>query len=175
MARKKIGVLGGSFNPVHYGHISLAKQILDRKLVDEVWFSPSPCNPFKQDKVMPPPEERLAALETAIKDIPGLKTTDVELTLPVPSYTIDALDKLEEENPSDDFFLIMGADNLTGFVKWKNWEKILYHYGIIVYPRGESAVSLPEWIMPWKEKIQVLTDVPLFNISSTQLRHTPTP
>lgn len=171
MADKKIAVLGGSFNPVHYGHIAVADNVASSGLVDEVWLSLSPLNPFKAGVLMPGPEERLEKLEKAIEGHPGLKVTDVELKLPVPSYAIDALRKLESENIHCSFVWLIGSDNLDAFVHWRQWQQILKDYGLLVYPRGTQPVILPEPLKQFSQYITLMADMPLYHISSTMIRN----
>lgn len=170
MDRKKIAVLGGSFNPVHWGHIAVARNVVASGAVDAVWLSPSPQNPFKASHKLMPIDERLRLIREAIADERHIAYTDVELSLPIPSYTIDALDALSRDNTDIDFMLLMGADNLEDFCKWKRWTTILEKYGIIVYPRGSSHITLPDYLLPYDKHIILLDDMPVFPISSTLIR-----
>ena len=174
---KRIAFFGGSFNPVHYGHVELARNVVEKGYADEVWFSPSPRNPFKEEKNLMPLLKRVALLHNAIDDIHGLKITDVEQSLPVPSYTVAALDALTGRWPECEFVLLIGSDNLERFTAWKSWSELLERYGLLVYPRrsGELvstnvAVELPEELKQWSHKIIVMDDMPLYDISSTQIR-----
>lgn len=171
MAGKKIAVFGGSFNPVHYGHVNLARNVVASGIADEVWFSLSPCNPFKDRNDLKPIEERLKLLKEAVKDVQGVEATDIELSLPEPSYTIDALDKLSSLYPGNRFVLLAGSDNLEGFTRWKDWEKILSRYGLVVYPRPSASMELPEALQSYSDKIELLTGMPLYPISSTEIRN----
>lgn len=164
------GILGGSFNPVHYGHLSLARNIVERGIVDEMWLSLSPRNPFKDENMLMPDSERLEKLREAVKDIKGVEACDIELGLPRPSYTIDALECLRDSNTDRIFTLVIGDDNLERFTSWKNWESILENFGLIVYPRHSVHPTLPEQLSGWKDKITLLSDMPLYDISSTQIR-----
>lgn len=165
-----VGILGGSFNPVHYGHIALARNIVDSGSVDEVWLSLSPRNPFKEQKDLMPDNKRLRLLRDAVKNQPGLKAQDLEFSLPKPSYTVDALREYSKRYPEYAFRWIIGSDNLTRFTSWKEWQTILKSYGVIVYPRGTTAIVLPEALKPYAHFFTLLPEMPLYNISSTQLR-----
>ena len=171
MAREKIALLGGSFNPVHHGHVSLADNVARTGLVDEVWLSLSPRNPFKDSSILMPAAERMQLLEKAIEGYERLKATDIELSLPEPSYTIDALDALADAYPDREFTLLIGADNLSGLTRWKNWRQLLERYGAIVYPRGTISIELPPELAGYSSRITILDRMPLYNISSTQIRN----
>lgn len=170
MAGKKIAILGGSFNPVHYGHINLAKNVVAEGVADEVWLSLSPKNPFKDKSMLMPAPQRLKLMNDAVQGIPGVKVTDIELSLPEPSYTIDAFDKLTQLYPDNNFVLLIGSDNLEGFIKWKDWEKILERHGLIVYPRDTTSLEIPESLKKFSNRIILLTDMPQYAISSTEIR-----
>lgn len=161
----KIGIYGGSFNPIHVGHTSLAKSLCVRGLVDEVWFLVSPLNPLKQDKQADilNYEDRLALARIATEKEDCLHVSDFELHLPVPSYTYTTLQKLSEAYPEHDFSLVIGADNWAHFNRWYKADEIIQNHTIIVYKRPGYDISsvLPNVIV---------ADTPLFDISSTQIR-----
>lgn len=153
------GIFGGSFNPVHNGHIALAKALLERDEADSIWFTLSPLNPLKAH-----PEElvadshRLEMLRLATKDIAGVEVCDIELTLPRPSFTVNTMKALEERFPDIDFRLVIGSDNMLMFDRWKDHDLLRRLYSPIVYPR-------PGY--PCKEALQGL---PVFPVSSTEIR-----
>lgn len=161
-----IGLFGGSFNPIHNGHVRLAKSLLQEAALDEVWFLVSPQNPFKQDQQLLDDDKRLQLVRLALKEEPQLMASDFEFHLPKPSYTWNTLQALEREYPERKFTLLIGGDNWEAFDKWYRYEDILKRYPIIVYPREGSKVS--------GEKFQVsdiqIVETPLINISSTQIR-----
>lgn len=130
-----IGILGGSFNPVHIGHIMLASYLSQWKYVDKVWLTLSPRNPLKDSRSLIPDMKRLAMLNMATKAIDGIETCDIELSMPRPSYTINTLDALRRRHPAKKFKLVIGSDNWRIFDQWRDWERILDEYGVIVYPR----------------------------------------
>ena len=111
----KIGIYGGSFNPVHFGHVGLAKWVIEHTDLDELWLIVSPNNPLKEAGILAPEEERLAAVREAIKDIPGVKASDFEFSLPRPSYTANTLRELQKHFPEYEFTLVIGEDNLAIF------------------------------------------------------------
>ncbi len=165
----KIGIYGGSFNPVHFGHVGLAKWVIEHTDLDELWLLVSPNNPLKPAGILAPEEERLAAVRGAIKDIPGLKASDFEFSLPRPSYTANTLRALQKAYPEHEFTLVIGEDNLAIFTQWREWEYILENFRIFVYPR-KSAISNQQSAISNAQNIIFLTSAPYFNISSTELR-----
>lgn len=160
----RVGLFFGSFNPIHVGHLMLAQYMVNFADVDEVWLVVSPQNPFKQDVELADTQHRLNMARLAVGDNEKIKISEVELSLPKPSYTIDTLRALEKEYPEIEFSIIMGADNLTGLNRWKEAETLLSRYRIIVYPRPGYEAKEPEGA-----HIEIV-DAPQVDISSTQLR-----
>lgn len=132
---KRIGIFGGSFNPIHLGHTALAAYICELGLVDEVWLMVSPQNPLKQDLTLLDEQERLAMVRLAVAPYPTLKASDFEFTLPRPSYTYHTLQALRAAYPDYAFSLIIGEDNWRCFDRWYRGEDIARKTSIIVYPR----------------------------------------
>ena len=161
-----IGLFGGSFNPIHNGHVRLAKSLLQKAALDEVWFLVSPQNPFKQDQQLLDDDKRLQLVRLALKDEPQLMASDFEFHLPKPSYTWNTLQALEQEYPERKFTLLIGGDNWEAFDKWYRYEDILKRYPIIVYPRKGSKVS----DVKFQDSDIQIVETPLINISSTQIR-----
>lgn len=160
-----IGIYGGTFDPPHNGHVALAKAFLSQVKLDEVWLVVSPQNPFKTDKQLLDDHLRLAMVREAIKGERGLKVSDVEFSLPKPSYMYRTLRHLSEEYPNNKFTLLIGGDNWEAFDKWKNADEIVQNYDIVIYPRRNekfTADSLPPHV--------TLLDTPLLDISSTEIR-----
>jgi len=170
----KIGIYSGSFNPVHFGHVGLAKWVLENTDLDELWLIVSPNNPLKDAKILAPEEERLEGVREAIKDIPGLVASDFEFSLPRPSYTANTLRELQKAYPQHEFTLIIGEDNLGIFPKWREYEFILKNFRIFVYPRHVQTATVRdeslEKDVQYKE-IVLLKGAPYFDISSTAIRH----
>lgn len=132
---ERIGILGGSFNPVHIGHLMVASYLTQWNVVDKVWLTLSPRNPLKDPVDLIPDLKRLAMLKIACDNLPGVQICDIELSMPRPSYTIDTLNLLRKRYPSKKFKLIIGGDNWNAFSQWRNGEEILEDFGVIVYPR----------------------------------------
>lgn len=166
--RKRIGIYSGSFNPVHNGHISLAKYLLDSDIVDEVWIVVSPLNPLKttSDELIAD-ELRLQMAKIAFEGIRDTKVSDVEFRLPRPSYTIYTLTFLQKQYPDYQFFLLIGEDNMAIFDKWKNYDEILRKYTILVYPRHVDTNSSDNVLR--HTNIHII-DAPYIDISSTDIR-----
>lgn len=162
----KIGIYGGSFNPIHTGHISLARQIISIAKLDEVWFVVSPQNPFKQNsQSLIADDIRLRLTEKALRGEKHLRVSDCEFKLPRPSYMWHTLQYLSTEHPDTEFNLIIGADNWAVFDKWYHAADIASHYHLIVYPRPGYDIgkgSLPANVM--------IANTELYPISSTMIR-----
>jgi len=131
----KIGLLFGSFNPIHIGHLIIANYLANYTTLDKVWLVVSPQNPLKKYGDLINTYDRLEMAKLATDNSNNIKVSDVELKLPQPSYTIDTLTHLKEKYPEHEFALIMGSDNLVSLPKWKNYKLILRDYQIYVYPR----------------------------------------
>lgn len=166
---KQIGLFFGSFNPIHIGHIILANHILEFSNLDEIWFVVTPHNPFKEKKTLLNDQNRLYMVELALKNYPNMKASNIEFSLPQPSYTIDTLAYLKERHPSYTFSLIMGEDNLSGLQKWKNADVLIAHYPIYVYPRLTETTSAGKKLLelPTIQKV----DAPIIELSATQIRN----
>jgi nicotinate-nucleotide adenylyltransferase len=167
----KIGIFSGSFNPVHRGHIALAHHVVQQGLVDEVWFIRTPQNPFKQPEDLIADDLRAEMLRRALAGHEAMRLCDIEDRLPRPSYTIDTLHALSAEFPQHDFYLMIGGDNWEVFDKWRNWQEILQHYHLLVYPRPGSLVGATRSgaALPTAH-VTFLTDAPQYDISATELR-----
>ncbi|WP_426275731.1 nicotinate (nicotinamide) nucleotide adenylyltransferase [Chryseobacterium sp. S-02] len=166
---KKVGLFFGSFNPIHIGHLILANYILENSDMNEVWFVVSPQNPFKDKKTLLNDHNRLDMVELALKNYPYIKASNVEFSLPKPSYTIDTLTYLNEKYPKYSFSLIMGEDNLKSLHKWKNADYLMKNYHIIVYPRvseGEAKISDYQN----HENISLIK-APIIELSATEIRN----
>lgn len=163
----KIGIYGGSFNPVHIGHTSLAQAICEQKLVDEVWLVVSPLNPFKRNmsEELLDDRVRLKMAEIAVEGIKCIKVSDIEFDMPKPSYTFDTLKVLKEKYPQHEFCLIIGADNWLAFRKWYKSDEIMANHNIIVYRRPGFEIDLS--CVP--ENVAVAS-TELYDVSSTQIR-----
>lgn len=163
MHKRRTVIFGGSFDPIHKGHLALAGEVCARALADEVWFMVSPQNPHKQDVALTDENIRLHMVRLAVEGNPHFKACDFEFSLPRPSYTINTLGALEKSYPDREFALLIGADNWEKFDRWYKGDEILARYGVIVYPRGGDDVPhLPEGV--------VWLPAELYDVSSTKVR-----
>ena len=172
---KRIGIFGGSFNPIHLGHTALAAYICEQGLVDEVWLMVSPQNPLKHDITLLDEKERLHMARLAVAPYPMLKACDFEFTLPRPSYTYHTLQALRKAYPDHEFSLIIGEDNWQCFDRWYRGEDIARETPIIVYPRGveglELSVESKSQLSIVNCQLSILKNPPLLPYSSTEVRH----
>ena len=130
---RSIGLFGGSFNPIHCGHIALARHLLQAAGLDEVWFVVSPMNPFKtQATDLLADDLRLHMVRMALADQPQMQACDVEFHLPRPSYMWNTLQHLVRQYPDSRFTLLIGADNWLSFQRWAHWQEIMAHHAIVV-------------------------------------------
>ncbi len=159
----KIGLFFGSFNPVHVGHLIIAEHFISHTDLQQLWFVVSPQNPLKKKETLLKEYDRLHLVQLAIENNPRFRASDIEFSLPKPSYTIDTLAHLTEKYPQHEFVLIMGADNIDSLPKWKNYETLLNNFSVYCYKRG---VDEPKFSHP---NIRVF-DFPKLEISSTYIR-----
>lgn len=165
----KVGLFFGSFNPIHIGHLIIANTMRGYTELDQVWFVVSPQNPFKSSKSLLSDVDRLRMVELAIEDNFELRVSNVEFSMPKPSYTVDTLAYLKDRYAQHQFSLILGSDNLQHFHKWKNYREILSQHGIIVYPRPNTDESRIHDEIKNHPEIRMV-DAPLLNISATFIR-----
>ena len=153
---KKVAIFGGSFNPIHTGHIALAQAVQQQCGLDEVWLMVSPQNPLKRnDADLLDDSLRFEMAQKALEGVEGVKACDYEFHLPKPSYTWNTLQHLTKDYPDYTFTLLIGGDHWAHFQRWRHWKDILWHYDVIVYPRDEYQGTI---------------SVPLLNVSSTEIR-----
>jgi nicotinate-nucleotide adenylyltransferase len=153
---KKLAIFGGSFNPIHTGHIALAQAVQQQCGLDEVWLMVSPQNPLKRnDADLLDDSLRFEMAQKALEGVEGVKACDYEFHLPKPSYTWNTLQHLTKDYPDYTFTLLIGGDNWAHFQRWRHWKDILWHHDVIVYPRDEYQGTI---------------SVPLLNVSSTEIR-----
>ena len=160
----KIGLYFGSFNPIHIGHLIIANHILNETDLQRVWFVVSPQNPFKPSSTLLNEYDRLHLVQKAVDPDDRLHASNIEFSLPRPSYTVQTLAYLAERYPSYEFSIIMGSDSFQNLAKWKNAEVIIQNYPILVYRRpgfpADNSVGARATFM----------DAPLLEISATHIR-----
>ena len=163
----KIGIFGGSFDPIHTGHAIIAHHIISSGLVDQLWMMVSPVNPLKASNERHVTDaDRLRMVEMVTRTLDGAETSAFEFNMPRPSYTIDTLNALQEKFPDKEFYMVIGADNWAVFNRWRNSEEILSKYHILIYPRLGYEVVIPD---EWQDRV-TLVNAPIIELSSTQIR-----
>ena len=163
--KKRTALFFGSFNPIHVGHLVIANTIVQQDDVDELWLVVSPQNPLKERSTLLADHHRLQMAQRAVDDNYRLRVCDIEMHLPLPSYTVVTLAALGEKYPERDFCLVMGSDNLLTFNRWRNYQFILENYRIYVYPRpGSNDAPLAS------HPNVTMVDVPMMDISSSHIR-----
>ncbi len=163
--RKKVALFGGSFNPIHIGHLALANFICENKYVDELWFLLTPENPLKKSDNLVNEQLRLKMVELAIDSYSKFFVSDFEFQLPRPSYTINTLRALERKYPNYEFYWVLGADNWLIIDKWKDSDQIIKDFNLIIYPR--MGYTIEENTLP---KNVVYINSPIIEVSSTFIR-----
>jgi nicotinate-nucleotide adenylyltransferase len=160
----KIGLYFGSFNPVHNGHLIIAKHVINNTDLKQVWMVISPQNPLKNSNSLLNKYDRLSMVQSALEGEPKIKASTIEFNLPSPSFTVDTLAYLKEKYTQHQFSIIMGSDSFTNIKKWKNYETIIKNYEIYVYQRTGYPIQNIE------ETIVNKLDAPLIEISSSAIR-----
>lgn len=175
MGNNNIGLFFGTFNPIHVGHLILANYMAQLDHIDQVWLVVTPKNPFKEKDTLLDDIHRLALVREAVDQNPLLQASNIEFDMPQPNYTVNTLAVLSEKYPEKNFSLIMGEDNLRSFHKWKNYQVILDHYQVLVYPRvytQNEMTDRPQVIEEFLNHPKIeLIDAPLMKISSSTIRN----
>jgi nicotinate-nucleotide adenylyltransferase len=163
----KIGLYFGTFNPIHVGHLIIANHMVENSDLDEIWMVVTPHNPFKKKNSLLGNHHRYELVYKATESYSKIKASDIEFKLPQPNYTAHTLAHISDHYKDKEFCLIMGEDNLKSFHKWKNFETILEHHQLYVYPRisdGQAEIALDKH--PKINKVAA----PIIQISSTAIR-----
>ncbi|NSL89472.1 nicotinate (nicotinamide) nucleotide adenylyltransferase [Chitinophaga solisilvae] len=160
----RIGLYFGSFNPIHTGHLIIANYVAYNTDLDKVWLVVSPQNPLKPSSALLNEHDRFHLVELAIKDEPRLRASNIEFSLPRPSYTVDTLAYLGEKFPTQEFAIIMGSDSFQNLPRWKNYEHIVKNYPIYVYRRPGHEIKETYGASP------EILDAPMLDISATDIR-----
>lgn len=161
-----IGLFFGSFNPIHHGHLLLARYAYNELGLEAVWFVLSPQSPHKVASDLAPARDRLEMLRLALAEAEGLAICSVELELPQPSYTIQTLRYLEGRYPSQAWVVLIGADAFLGVPTWRAGVVLLERYTFWVYPRAGIAPAQ----LPAGRAVRYLAEAPRFDLSATYIR-----
>jgi nicotinate-nucleotide adenylyltransferase len=165
----KVGLYFGSFNPIHNGHLHVARQAIKQLQLDRVWLIVSPQNPFKDNQGLALQEHRLTMVELACNDEENISASDIEFNMPLPSFTINTVKELLDKHPGYSFHLIIGEDNLLVFDRWKDYKELLRLTQIIVYPREHVAPHIPDALRTQADRIHFLKGE-LMPVSATEIR-----
>ncbi len=168
MKRNKVGLYFGTFNPIHIGHLAIANYLAENSDLKEIWMVVTPHNPLKKKSTLLDDYQRLHMVHLATEEYLKIKPSNIEFNLPQPNYTVNTLAHLKEKYPDNEFYLIMGEDNLKSLPKWKNHEVLLEDYKIIVYPRI-SAGDVPKQLQDHQAILKI--EAPIMEVSSTMIRN----
>ncbi|AWM13528.1 nicotinate (nicotinamide) nucleotide adenylyltransferase [Flavobacterium sp. NRK F10] len=163
----KIGLYFGTFNPIHIGHVIIANHFAEYSDLDQIWMVVTPHNPHKKKNTLLDDYHRLHMVHLATEAYEKIQPSDIEFKLPQPNYTVNTLAHLQEKFPKHEFCLIMGEDNLNSLHKWKNYEVILQHHEVYVYPRVNSG-EIDEQFIDHPKIHRV--GAPVIELSSTFIR-----
>lgn len=173
MAQTKIGLYGGTFNPVHYGHLNLALEMLEQHALDAVWFCPAEINPHRLDEEPISAEHRLAMLHLATEKAPHFEVIDLEVQRGGPSYTVDTLRELKQQYPENAFYLILGEDAVQGFLQWKEPHEIISLAQPLIGCRSKETIDLSPLVedsVVYEAVKKGVTPTSVIDVSSTEIR-----
>ena len=166
MSKEKIGLFFGTFDPIHNGHLRIAKYITEEKLADKVWLVVTPENPIKVGSKISSFNHRFNMAKIATENYDNIIPSDLEVNLKKPNYTIDTLEYISNKLKDIEFSLIIGEDNYKIFDTWKDYKKIISKYKILIYPRKGTL----------KENLHIINENtmyiegPRIDLSSTNIR-----
>lgn len=189
----KIGILGGTFNPIHYGHLAAGEEVRDRLKLDRMLFIPSFLPPHKQDEAVPSAIHRMEMVRLAVGGNPAFELSDLEIRRGGQSYTIDTIEELRRANPGAELFFLTGIDTFLEIKSWNDWERLLTLCSFVVLSRpGYRFTDLlkNDFMKPAEQQLMQLDRgellhsvvsakrftlylelIPLFEISSTDIRN----
>lgn len=169
----RLGIFGGTFDPVHYGHLLAAEQCREQCRLDEVWFVPAALPPHKTDAGISPGKARAEMLELAVAGLPQFRVSRIELERDGPSYTVDTLAGLREDDPARELFLILGADSLADFAMWREPRRIAELANILAVNRGRvtpDVTSAAQQLgIEFRARVQIV-EMPGVDLTSTDIR-----
>ncbi|MBN4066903.1 nicotinate (nicotinamide) nucleotide adenylyltransferase [Simkania negevensis] len=173
MSREKVGLYGGTFDPIHFGHLNLAIEMMEAHRLNRLWFCPAALSPHKTETLLTPAQHRLNMLRLALEQFPCCEILDSEITRDSPSYTVDTVRQCvnDPKNKDKEFYLILGEDCLACFDRWKNSEEIVSSVSLLIGSRGKRQQALKLGMENLDEAIaRGLTPMHNFEISSTDVR-----
>jgi nicotinate-nucleotide adenylyltransferase len=169
----RLGIYGGTFDPVHYGHLLAAAQCREQCRLDELWFMPAAAPPHKPGAEISPGTARAEMLELAVAGLPEFRVSRMELERDGPSYTVDTLRTLQQPDPARELFLILGADSLADFPTWREPEQIARLARLVVVNRGRTppdvAAAVRQLGDVFQNRVQVV-EMPAVDLAATDLR-----
>lgn len=166
-SKQAVGLLGGSFDPVHNGHLAIAKSFLESKFITHLWILPAPDPPHKTGQMLCDFQSRCKMLQSAFRHLNNVEIKDIENRLSRPSYTIQTLEYVKDQYPDYNIYLCMGEDSVADFKQWKNWEKILKFCELLVARRpSDQSLNLDPDVAG---KTHFIDHQPV-DISSTDIR-----
>lgn len=166
----RVGIFGGTFDPIHIGHLIMADQAREGAELDEVWFVPAQVPPHKLQGPVALPEQRIAMVEKAIDDHPHFRVSGLEMERKGPSYTVDTVTTLTTTYPKDQFFLIMGGDMVMNLPQWHRVEEIMEQVGVVGLGRPDTQLdwrALPQMI---RDRLILIDQGVKIDLSSTYIR-----
>lgn len=172
----RIAVYSGSFNPLHIGHLAILRYLSQCGGFGKVYLVVSPQNPFKGAENLESAKRRLEDAKAAVAlhpELGNVQVSDIEFSMPAPQYSYRTLCALRDAHPGDEFSIVIGADNLAAFRRWKNYREILLEFGVCVYPReGVDEAAVMNDLMSENPLYRLsIIDLPEVNVSSTQIRN----
>ena len=162
----KIGIFGGSFDPIHVGHAIIAGAVMEQSDLQQLWLMVTPTNPWKAGNEMAADVDRLRMTEMVTRRLEGVTTSAFEMQLPRPSYTFNTLRALRERFPEHEFALVIGADNWAEWERWREHDEIVHHHHLYIYPRRGYDIIIPPSLRDRVHRI----DAPLIEVSSSNIR-----
>lgn len=168
----RLGIYGGTFDPIHYGHLLLAERCREELQLDEVWFIPAGNPPHKQGQVMTPARSRAAMVEFAVSGFPEFRVSRIEMERGGPSYTVQTLEQLRATDPSREVFLLMGADSIAELVTWKDPARILELSQVVAVNRAGESPDLSSLRELLKQTVRTVrtVEMPAMGVSASEIR-----
>ena len=168
----RLGIYGGTFDPIHYGHLLLAERCREELQLDEVWFIPAGNPPHKQVRVMTPARARAEMVEFAVSGFPEFRVSRIEMERGGPSYTVQTLEQIRAADPSRELFLLMGADSIAELVTWKDPARILELSQVVAVNRADGPPdlsSLSDLLQQTRRTVRTI-EMPAMGVSASEIR-----